>query len=177
MHLSIFWGVSYLVTIRRADNQDLPAITEIYNEAISYSNATFDTQQKSLDEQQIWFNKHGPKNPIIVALIDTKVIGWAALSQWSDRCAYSDTAEISLYVKKDHQQQGIGTHLLEKILDEGNRVGLHTINARITEGNKESIRLHESCGFHRIGVMKEVGWKFGKRLDVHLLQKIYSGEK
>jgi phosphinothricin acetyltransferase len=163
--------------IRKAKIQDLTSITDIYNEAIIYSNATFDTKQKTPDEQQQWFNEHGQNNPILVAEMKSKIIAWAALSKWSDRCSYSDTAEISLYVKNEFQQQGIGTQLLKCILEEGRKTGLHTIIARITEGNQDSIRLHEIFGFKQIGVMKEVGWKFGRRLDVFLLQKIYDAKK
>ena len=165
------------ISIRKATPKDLPSITSIYNEAILNSNATFDTEPKTPKEQQHWFNQHGSNNPIIVAETNSKILGWASLSKWSDRCAYSDTAEISLYVKIKYQTQGIGSQLLAQILEEGKNVGLHTIIARITEGNQESIRLHERYGFHQIGIMKEVGWKFNKRLDVYLLQKIYTSKK
>lgn len=165
------------ITIRRATANDLPSITTIYNEAILRSNATFDTEPKTSKEQQHWFNQHGPNNPIIVAETNSKILGWASLSKWSDRCAYSDTAEISLYVRIKYQTQGIGSQLLAQILEEGKNVGLHTIIARITEGNQESIHLHERYGFHQIGILKEVGWKFNKRLDVYLLQKIYTSKK
>ncbi len=96
-----------------------------------------------------------------------------SLSKWSDRCAYSDTAEISLYVKEEFQGKGIGKKLLEAIMQEGQKVGLHTVIARVAEDGKASIHLHESVDFEHIGIMREVGRKFGKLLDVHLLQKIY----
>ncbi len=162
-----------MLSIRRATLDDLDAITEIYNEAILKTVATFDTEPKTLEEQQRWFASHGPKYPIMVAEEDGLVVGWASLSMWSDRCAYADTAEISLYVRETHQGRGIGKKLLEAILNEGKRAGLHTVVARITEGNAVSIHLFKSAGFEHIGVMREVGRKFGKLLDVHLLQKIY----
>ncbi len=162
-----------MTKIRKATLKDLKEITDIYNEAILKTVATFDTEIKSLDEQKIWFDNHGAKNPIIVAEQNEIVIGWASLSQWSDRCAYSDTAEISLYVKSKYQGKGIGKKLIESILKEGKKVGLHAIIARITQGNKLSVRLHKKFGFKQIGVMKEVGQKFGKRLDVYLMEKIY----
>ena len=102
------------------------------------------------------------------------IVGWAALSKWSDRRAYSDTAEVSLYVKEEFQGKGIGRKLLESIVQEGQKVGLHTVIARIAGGNEISVRLHESVGFQHIGIMKEVGRKFGKLLDVYLMQKIYN---
>ena len=162
-----------MVKIRKAKLKDLEEITKIYNEAILKTVSTFDTEIKSIQEQKLWFENHGSKNPILVAEKNGFVIGWASLSQWSDRCAYSDTAEISLYVKEKYQGKGIGKKLMESIIIEGKKAGLHAIIARITQGNKLSIYLHELFGFKHIGVMKEVGQKFGKRLDVYLMEKIY----
>ena len=162
-----------MLKIRTALIEDLEEITNIYNEAILNIVATFDTVEKSIDEQKIWFQEHGPKNPIIVAEEDCNILGWAALSKYSTRCAYSDTAEISLYVKDEHRGRGIGKKLMEKIIQEGEKADLHVVLARITEGNEKSIYLHESVGFEHVGIMKEVGMKFGKRLDVYLMQKLY----
>ena len=163
-----------MVLIRPATIDDLGAITEIYNEAILKTVATFDTAPKTQHEQQAWFASHGPKNPIIVAEFNGQIVGWAALSEWSDRCAYSDTVEISVYVLENYQGKGIGRKLLEAIIAEGKTVGVHSILARITEGNESSIHLHRALGFEYIGVMREVGHKFGRLLDVHLMQKIYA---
>ena len=151
-----------MLTIRRATLDDLSDITQIYNEAILKTTSTFDTQPKSLEEQKTWYTDHGPQNPILVAEKDSHVVGWASLSKWSDRCAYTNTAEVSLYIKEGHRGEGIGRRLLEEILIEGEKVGLHTVIARIAEGNKASVHLHESLGFEHIGTMKEVGRKFGK---------------
>jgi L-amino acid N-acyltransferase YncA len=162
-----------MLKLRSARREDLDAITEIYNEAIIKTAATFDTEPKTYEDQKRWFDDHGSKNPIQVAELNGVIVGWASLSKWSDRCAYSDTAEISLYVREEHQGKGIGRRLIEAIIKEGKKTGLHTIIARITEGNESSLHLHRSVGFTNIGVMKEVGKKFGKRQDVHLMQKIY----
>lgn len=159
--------------IRKAVLGDVPAITAIYNEAILTTDATFDNEPKTIAEQRKWFKSHGPRNPIIVAEIDGKVIGWASLSEWSTRCAYADTAEISLYVKKEFRHNGIGKRLMQTVLSVGEKVGLHTIISRITSGNDISIHLHHQFGFGYIGVMKEVGKKFDKLLDVCIMQKIY----
>ena len=163
--------------IRRAKLKDLDHITGIYNEAILKTNATFDTKPKTLKEQKIWFKDHGYKNPIIVAEQKGIIIGWASLSKWSDRCAYSDTAELSVYVREKNQRKGIGRKLIKAIIEEGEKINLHTAIARITEGNNSSINLHESLGFFHIGIMREVGFKFGKRLDVFLMQKIFNSHR
>ena len=162
-----------MIRIRRARLEDLPVITEIYNDAIIKTVATFDTKPKSIEEQKEWFEKHGERYPILVAEMNNKVVGWASLTAWSDRCAYSDTAEISLYIEEGYRGKGIGKKLTEAILREGKAAGLHTIIARIREGNDQSIHILETYGFNHIGIMKEVGRKFGKLLDVYLLQKIF----
>ena len=162
-----------MIITRNALIKDLDEITKIYNESILKTVATFDTEEKSIEEQKTWFKEHGPKNPIIVAEESGNILGWAALSKYSTRCAYSDTAEISLYVKDEYQDRGIGKKLIEKIIQEGKKAGLHVVIARITEQNEKSVHLHKSVGFEHVGIMKEVGLKFGKRLDVYLMQKIY----
>jgi L-amino acid N-acyltransferase len=113
------------------------------------------------------------RQPILIAEKDGLVIGWASLSKWSERCAYSDTAEVSVYIKEDHREKGIGRQLLKALLKEGKNRGLHTILARIAEGNQASINLFKSEDFQHVGVMKEVGKKFGKLLDVYIMQKKY----
>ncbi len=162
--------------IRLAMPDDLPAITEIYNEAILTTDATFDTETKTIESQKEWFDGHDSRNPILVSESDNKVVGWASLSKWSDRCAYADTAELSVYVKDGFRGKGIGRKLIGEILGKGEEGGLHTVISRIVAGNHESIHLHEEFGFEHIGVMKEVGHKFGRLLDVHLMQKIYSSK-
>ncbi|RPI71509.1 MAG: N-acetyltransferase family protein [Ignavibacteriales bacterium] len=161
-----------MLAILRASIDYLEAITEIYNQAVLTTTATFDSEPISLEEQRIWFAEHDEKFPIFVALKHSKVVGWASLSKWSGRCAYSDTAEISVYIKEGFRGKGIGTKLINRVLDEGKKAGVHTVLARIAEGSEASIRLHKNAGFEYVGVMREVGRKFGKLLDVHLLQLI-----
>ena len=159
--------------IRNAEEKDLEEITKIYNNAIKNSIATFDTEEKTLEEQKKWFKKHGPKNPIIVAELNKNVIGFASLTQYSTRCAYSDTAELSLYLKEDFRGKGFGKKLMIAIVNEGKKAGLHTVISRITDGNEISVHLHKITGFNHVGIYKEAGCKFGKRLDVVLMQKVY----
>ena len=162
-----------MLIIRDASLKDLTEITEIYNEAILNTVATFDTNIKTLDEQREWFDKHGSKNPIIVAEKNGKIIGWASLNKYSDRCAYSGTAELSLYVKEESQGKGIGKKLMKEIIKKGEQAGIHAIISRIAEGNQVSVNIHKTVGFEHVGIYKEVGYKFGKRLDVYLMEKLY----
>jgi len=162
-----------MLMIRPATEKDVTAITEIYNDAILNSTATFDTELKTVEDRLHWLNNHDAMHPVIVAESDGKVLGWASLSRWSERAAYDTTAEVSLYVHKDYRNQGIGKRLLEMLTLEGKTVGLHSLIARITEGNEKSFYLHELFGFEDVGTLKEIGKKFGNYLDVRIMQKIY----
>jgi phosphinothricin acetyltransferase len=163
-----------MMRIRLAGLDDLEGITEIYNDAILKTTATFDTETKTLDEQKQWFEEHDLKYPILVAEKDGLIIvGWVSLSQWSGRCAYSDTAEISVYVREAYRGKGIGKKLVKAALQHGEKAGLHTVIARIADSNVISIHIFETFGFSHIGIMKEVGKKFEKLIDVCLMQKIY----
>lgn len=145
------------MNIRRATLADLEAVTEIYNDAILNSTATFDTEPKTLAQQKEWFGHHSSGFPILVAELDGVVVGWASLSPWSDRCAYAQTAEGSIYVNKNCRRMGIGKRLLQALLLAAKEAGLHTVIGRIAEGNDVSLKLVESLGFRHIGTMRQVG--------------------
>jgi phosphinothricin acetyltransferase len=160
------------VTIRRAEMEDASAIAEIYNEAILTTTATFDTELKSVEDRARWLQEHDERHPVLVADVNGKVVGWASLTRWSDRRAYDDTAETSFYVHSTHRGQGIGRRLKDAIIEEARRLGYHTLIARIADGSRESIHLNERAGFVHVGTLKEVGRKFGRLLDVHIMQKM-----
>ena len=159
--------------IRKATPADLDGIRRIYNDAVRKTTATFDTQPRTATEQRRWFKKHGPSHPIMVAEARGRVVGWASLSPWSDRLAYSVTAEVSFYVEERSRGKGVGKKLLKAIVRGGKQAGLHSLLSRVTDESTISIHLHESLGFEHVGVMKEVGRKFGRLLDVSILQKIF----
>ena len=84
--------------------------------------------------------------------------------------AYDSSVENSLYVDEKYRGKGIGKKLLEAIIDEGRKNGFHTIIARISDGNEISLKMHYDLGFEMTGTLKEVGVKFGKLIDVYILQ-------
>src|SRR5688572_26681524 len=132
-----------MISIRPATIADVPRITEIYNEAILNTTATFDTDIKSVEEQKEWFNRHDNMHPVIVSEAGGYVTGWASLSRWSERCAYEGTVEVSVYVDSAHRGKGTGKKLLEVLTLEAAKIGLHNLISRITEGNLSSIHIHE----------------------------------
>jgi L-amino acid N-acyltransferase len=158
------------ITVRTAAIADLAWITDIYNEAVKNTTATFDTEPRSELEQLAWFNSHSGRHPILVAIIDGKVAGWAAINRWSDRKAYDGTGGVSFYVRSDLRGRGVGRRLAEAIVAEARRLQYHTLIARVASESSVSLHLSRSIGFVDIGLMKEVGMKFGRLLDVHILQ-------
>jgi phosphinothricin acetyltransferase len=162
-----------MLNIRPATEQDQQSIMEIYNDAVENTTATFDTELRNFNDQIAWFKKHKSNHPVIVGEENNIIKGWASLSGWSDRKAYDGTVEVSVYVHKDSRGQGIGKKLLEIITHEGKKVKNHTVISRIAGGNEVSIHIHEILGYRHIGVMKEAGWKFGKYVDVYMMQYLY----
>ena len=158
------------MTIRKAEERDVPRITEIYNQAVAKTTATFDTEPRSLEDRLSWFEKHGPKHPVLVADDGGRILGWASLSHWSDRAAYDASVEISVYVEEGMRGKGIGRALMEAVVAEAHALRHHTILARITADNPVSIHLHEALGFSNAGTVREVGFKFGRWLDVVTMQ-------
>jgi phosphinothricin acetyltransferase len=147
-----------VLNIEPAVLADIEEMTDIYNEAILTTTATCNTEPKSLEELREWFESHDERHPILVARVEGHVVGWACLTEWSDRPAYNGTAETSFYVAEAHLGQGIGRALKQAVIAEARRLGYHVLN--------------DSVGFEHVGTLKEVGRKFGKLLDVHIMQMI-----
>ncbi len=160
------------MVVRSAQPRDREAVRSIYNEAVATTTATFDTEPRSVPAHRAWWAAHRTPYLVLVAVEASEVVGWASLSAWSDRRAYAATAEVSEYVAVGHRGRGVGRALLGRLVAEADRRGFHTLLARVAEGNPASQRLHRAFGFRRVGVMREVGVKFGRRIDVHLLQRM-----
>src|SRR5262245_49742227 len=161
------------VTTRLAERRDAEAIRDIYNREVVGSNVTFDLVPRTLDEQIEWLDEHAGGHPAIVAVADDgTVVGFGALSIWRPRPAYAPTVEDSVYVHPDWRGQGVGRTLLDELVRLADAHGFHSIVARIVGGHEASIALHTACGFEAAGVEREVGRKFGKWLDVVLMQRL-----
>ncbi|MBC7265980.1 MAG: GNAT family N-acetyltransferase [Anaerosomatales bacterium] len=160
--------------IRTATPADAQAIADIYNHAVLNTTATFDTEPVDAESRRAWLSKRGPEHPVVVAEEEGTVVGWAALSPWSDRCAYRSSVELSVYVAPDRLRRGIGRALAEHLLALAPSLGVHAVLARICTENAPSIALVERLGFEPCGVQREVGRKFDRWLDVAVYEMIVS---
>lgn len=161
--------------LRDATVGDADAILEIYNHQILTSTATFDLVPRTLDEQQDWLTQRSGAHAVIVAeLDDSSIGGFGALSAYRERAGYATTVEDSVYVAEAHQREGIGRMLLKELVARARSHGFHSLMAKIVGGHDASIELHQRCGFEVIGTEREVGRKFGRWLDVVLMEQLLS---
>ena len=158
------------VRIRRATPADAPAIAAIYNHEVEHETSTFDLVPRSAQDQLDWQNAREGAFGGFVAELAGEVVGFGALSPYKERAAYRTTVEDSVYVRRDMGRRGIGRVILAHLLDTAADGGFHAVMARITTLSVGSIGLHENLGFREVGVEREVGRKFGKWLDVCLMQ-------
>ncbi|MGA2974485.1 MAG: N-acetyltransferase family protein [Spirochaetia bacterium] len=164
------------ISVRPAGVDDLSKILDIYNHEVLVSTATYDTQPRTPAEHTKWFRLHDASHPVLVAESGGRVCGWASLSPWSDRAAYGKTVEVSVYVEEECRRRGVGRLLLQALIDAGREHGCHALLARISADNLASIRLHAACGFSVVGTLKEVGTKFGRLLDVAIMELLLNGK-
>lgn len=159
------------LTIRVAQPHDAEATRAIYNLAVTTSTATFDLVPRSLDEQTAWLVARGGAHVVLVAEdADRSIAGFASLSPYRDRPGYSTTVENSIYVAEDRQGQGVGRLLMTELIETARQHGFHTVVARIVGDHEASIALHRAVGYQEVGVEREVGRKFGRWLDVVVMQ-------
>lgn len=157
------------ITTRDATPADLPRIFEIYNDEIEHGIATFEVEPKTVDGDRAWLTDRGGLYPVIVATDATDVFGWASLSRWSPRGAYRRTAEVSEYVDAARRGEGVGKVLLGVLIERARDRGIAVLLARVSQPNPASIAMHEGLGFSSFGTQRRCGEKFGRILDVELM--------
>ncbi|MES2428756.1 MAG: N-acetyltransferase family protein [Bacteroidota bacterium] len=159
------------ITIRDATEQDLPAILEIYNEVILNSTSVYSDNPHTLAMRQEWFNDRQAANfPVIVAVQGDIVVGFGSYGHFRSGIGYRFTAEHSVYMHNGYRGRGLSKLLLTALISHAKNAGLHALIAGIDSDNEISINLHKSLGFIQVGYIKEVGFKFGRWLDVVFLE-------
>lgn len=157
--------------IRDAAAADAAGITDIYNDAVLHSTATWNTTTVDADDRRAWIDgKRRRGEPVLVAVDGAAVLGYATFGPWRDWDGYRHTVENSIYVRADRRGAGTGAALMAELVERARGLGVHIIVAGIDAGNEGSIRFHERFGFRRVGLLPEVGTKFGAWLDLAFLQ-------
>ena len=161
------------IRICPADTTHLPAILEIYNEAVLNTTASYDYEPHTLEQRTRWFEQHQQMGlPILVALDETdRVVGWGSLSKFREKIGYQYTVEHSLYVATDQRRRGIGRVILLALIEAARTLGKHIILGGVDASNEASLQLHRSLGFEQVAHFKQVGRKFDRWLDIVFLQK------
>ena len=154
--------------IRKAREEDILPLLDIYNYEVLNTTSTFDLNPKTEAQWRDWYFAHNVGNhPLIVAEIDGQVAGYASLSSYREKEAYKSTVELSVYVGVTFRRRGIATALMQEIIDMARRDStIHTIVSVITSENAESEKLHSKMGFSFCGTIHEVGEKFGRYLSI-----------
>lgn len=159
--------------IRLAIENDLPEILTIYNDVILNTTAVYDYEPHSLEMRRQWFKtKQEQGLPVFVAVENGSVVGLSSIGPFRAWAAYKYSVENSIYVASDQRGKGIGKLLMPPLIEASRELGLHTIIAGIDAANSESLRLHVQFGFREVAHFREVGFKFGRWLDLKFLQLI-----
>jgi phosphinothricin acetyltransferase len=162
------------ITIRLATGADAAAIAEIYNREVTETTATFDLVPRTVEAQRDWLAARAGAFAAIVGIDPEtrRVAGFASLSPYKERAAYSTTVENSIYVHRDFAGRGVGKQLLTHLVGVARESGFHSVIARIEASSDASRALHTACSFELVGIERQVGRKFGRWLDVAVMQRL-----
>jgi L-amino acid N-acyltransferase YncA len=160
------------VRIRSANDDDMTAITRIYNQGIEDRIATLETDAKSEAEVRRSFAQRASRYDLIVAHRGDRVLGWASLNPYSHRCAYDGVADLSVYVEREARGTGIGRRLMDELERRARARGFHKLVLFTLPFNVAGQHLYQSRGFREVGTFKEQGTLDGRVVDVMAMEKI-----
>jgi L-amino acid N-acyltransferase YncA len=161
------------IRLRDATQADVSSICAIHNQGIEDRVATLDVDLHTLAEQRAWFNRHGPRHPVIVAEAVGDTVGWASLNQFSARVAYRFVADLSVYIERGWRGKGVGTLLLREIDARARILGYHKIVLSAFPSNQAGMRLYEKFGFRTVGIYREQGLIDGRWVDTIIMEKLF----
>lgn len=161
-----------ILTIRPATITDLEQINQIYNHYVNHTAITFDLVAWTLSQRQQWHREltQSVRYQVFVACHGGSIVGFAYNGQYHSKAAYQDSTEVTVYAAPDNVIKGVGRSLYQQLINHIDQQGFHRAYALITTPNSRSLSLHHQYGFKQIGLMSEVGSKFGSYHDVALLE-------
>ena len=160
-----------MIQIRKAVEQDLEQMLVIYNDIILHTTAVYDYKPHTIDMRREWFKtKQQQGFPVFVAEDNGTIVGFSSIGPFRAWAAYKYSVENSVYVAADQRGKGIGKQLIPPLIEAARQLQMHTIIAGIDATNDTSIALHRQFGFEEVAHFKQVGYKFGRWLDLTFLQ-------
>jgi L-amino acid N-acyltransferase len=172
------FGMVASVKLRDAEPADVPAINALANALIATTTVAWTEEHESLEWRQAWLEAQGRAgNPVLVAEAEGMVVGFATFGDFRDSekwPGYRFTVEHSVHVSSDHHGGGVGRALMEALMARAVAAGKHTMIGAIDGENTGSIRFHERLGFVEVGRLPQLGFKFGRWLDLVLMQCVLS---
>jgi phosphinothricin acetyltransferase len=160
-----------MITIREAREADIPVLLTIYNHVILHTTAVYTYEAQTLEARKAWYeDKIKAGYPIYVAEEAGEVIGFSSYGPFRAWPAYKYTIENSVYVAEGQRGKGVGKLLIRPLIESARAKGYHAIIAGIDASNDASIRLHASFGFLHVANFKQVGYKFGRWLDLVFME-------
>ncbi len=161
-----------MIGMRPASASDLEAILAITNDVIARSTAIYNDRPVTLDDRRAWMeDRRGLGYPVLVAASGKEVLGSSSFGDFRAWSGYRFTVEHSVHVRADRRGRGLGRQLVEALIPMAAELGKHVMIAGVDAGNAASLRFHERLGFERAAHFREVGYKFGRWLDLVLLQR------
>ncbi|MCF8358862.1 MAG: GNAT family N-acetyltransferase [Prolixibacteraceae bacterium] len=152
--------------IRKAKPDDACQIKDIYNFYIEKTIVTFEETKINEKEMAKRIKAISSEYPFLVKEDNNEIAGYAYATKWKERSAYRYSAEVTIYLHPEKTGKGLGTKLYSGFLDEIRKTNLHHLLAGISMPNPASVALHEKFGFKKVGCLEQVGFKFGKWIDV-----------
>lgn len=162
--------------VRDARLEDVPGILTIYNDVIATSTAVYRDDAVTLDDRRQWFDaRHASGYPIIVATEDGGIVGFASYGDFRTWPGYRFSVEHTVHIRADQRGRGVGTLLMRRLIARAAAQGKHVMVGGVDADNEASLRFHDRLGFVRAARLHQVGFKFGRWLDLVFVQRILGG--
>jgi phosphinothricin acetyltransferase len=162
-----------MVTIRDALEEDVPGILAIYNDVIATSTAVYRDDPASLDDRLQWFvARRAQSYPVLVAAGESGILGFASYGDFRAWPGYRFSVEHTVHIRADERGRGVGTTLMRALMRRATAQEKHVMIGGVDADNESSLRFHERLGFVRAARLRQVGFKFGRWLDLVFVQRI-----
>lgn len=160
---------------RTAELKDISSITAIYNQAIEDKSAAFEAEFITDDERKEWLLSRDKKYSVIIIENESgEICGWASLNKFDSKCCFSGVADLSIYIKREMRNKGLGKILLSSLIDTAKEQGFSKLVLNAIDTNNAGKGLYLSIGFREVGIYKDHAIQDNKWIDVVIMEKLLS---